>query len=106
MSFPYLLTRLGELKIEHLQLDELTTDALRRRGAMSIALLVAELGKERYPTKEGLAAIAALEGLATVCGPGTSTGSPIGRGMTIGSITGSSPVQNSRNSHRKTLSAG
>lgn len=47
MSFHYLLTRLGDLRIEHLQLDERTADALRRRGALSIALLVAELGKER-----------------------------------------------------------
>ena len=69
MSFSYLLTRLGDLRIEHLQLDERTTDALRRRGALSIALLIAELGKERYPTKEGLTAMAALDRLAAVCGP-------------------------------------
>lgn len=69
MSFPYLLSRLGALRIEHLQLDERTTDALRRREALTIADLVEELGKERYPTKEGIAAIAALDRLAAVCGP-------------------------------------
>lgn len=69
MSFPYLLTRLGDLRIEHLQLDERTTDAFRRSGALSIAGLVAELGKERSPTDEGLAAIAALDRLAAICGP-------------------------------------
>lgn len=69
MSFPYLLARLGTLKIEHLQLDEKTTDVLRRRGAVRIVDLVEELGKERYPTNEGTAAIAALDRLADVCGP-------------------------------------
>jgi hypothetical protein len=69
MSFSHLLARLGDLKIEHLQLDLRTTDALRRRGATNITLLVAELGRERYPTKEGLTAIAALERLSAVCGP-------------------------------------
>ena len=63
MSFPYLLSRLGALRIEHLQLDERTTDALRRREAMTIADLVEKLGKERYPTKEGIAAIEALDRL-------------------------------------------
>lgn len=69
MSFPYLLARLGALRIEHLQLDERTTDTLRRRGALRISDLVGELGKECDPTEECVAAITALDRLAVVCGP-------------------------------------
>lgn len=69
MSFPYLLARLGPLRIEHLQLEHRTTDAFRRRGVLNIVDLVGELGKERYPTKEGAEAVAALDRLATVSGP-------------------------------------
>jgi hypothetical protein len=69
MSFSFPVARLGPLRIEHLQLDERTTDAFRRRGVRSISDLVKEIGRERYPTKEGLEAAAALERLADVCGP-------------------------------------
>lgn len=69
MSFPFLLARLGTLKIEHLQLDEKTTEAFRRRGVSNISELVGVIGGERYPTTEGLEAVAALDRLAAASGP-------------------------------------
>jgi hypothetical protein len=69
MSFPYLLAQLGPLRIEHLQLDEDTTDMFRRRGVSSIADLVIEVGQEPYPSKEGIDAVAALDRLAAVSRP-------------------------------------
>lgn len=69
MSFPYLLENLGELRIEHLQLDEMATEALRQRGAVTISGLVKEIGRERFPTQEVHDALAAVHSLASVCGP-------------------------------------
>jgi len=64
MSFPYLLARLGTLNIEHLQLDAKTVEALKRRGSVTISDLVVEIGRERYPTREGADAVVALDRLA------------------------------------------
>jgi len=64
-----LVARANDFQLEHLQLDRWTTDALRQRGAASIADLITLIGSESHPSEECETALTALETLAGVSGP-------------------------------------